>query len=220
MTTSLKPARRPERVSLEGRYAKLVPVANEHADALHGATAGAANGDLWLWMADGPFASREEFAASWQKKLASTEAVFYTILDAADGAAKGYLSLMRIDAANACVEVGSIVYAPTLQRTPAATEAQYLLARYVFEVLGNRRYEWKCNVLNEPSRRAALRYGFRFEGLFRQHMIIKGKNRDTAWFSMLDSEWPERKAAFEAWLDPANFDAQGRQLTPLARAKK
>ena len=109
------------------------------------------------------------------------------------------------------IEVGHIVYSPALQRTPLATEAQYLLARYVFETLGYRRYEWKCNALNAASRRAALRFGFTFEGVFRQHMIVKGRNRDTAWFSMLDGEWPARKAAFERWLAPDNFDADGRQ---------
>jgi RimJ/RimL family protein N-acetyltransferase len=114
------------------------------------------------------------------------------------------------------IEVGNIVYGPSLQRTPLATEAQYLLARYVFETLGYRRYEWKCNALNAPSRRAALRLGFSFEGIFRAHMIVKGRNRDTAWYSMLDSEWPARRRAFERWLAPENFDAQGRQRKSLA----
>ena len=114
------------------------------------------------------------------------------------------------------IEVGHIVYSPALQRTPLATEAQYLLARYAFETLGYRRYEWKCDALNAASRRAALRYGFTFEGIFRQHMIAKGRNRDTAWFSMLDSEWPARKAAFERWLAPENFAADGRQIVSLS----
>jgi RimJ/RimL family protein N-acetyltransferase len=123
---------------------------------------------------------------------------------------------MRIDQANGVVEVGNILMTPALQRTTAATEAMYLMARHVFEDLGYRRYEWKCNALNEPSRRAALRYGFTFEGIFRQHMIVKSQNRDTAWFSLLDHEWPARKRAFEAWLNPANFDANGRQLKALS----
>jgi RimJ/RimL family protein N-acetyltransferase len=114
------------------------------------------------------------------------------------------------------IEVGHICYTPSLQRTPLATEAMYLLARYIFEQLGYRRYEWKCNVLNQPSYRAAGRYGFTYEGLFRQHMIVKGRNRDTAWFSMLDSEWPARKANFERWLAPENFDREGRQKVSLA----
>lgn len=123
---------------------------------------------------------------------------------------------MRIEPAHRCLEVGNILYTPVLQQTPGGTEAIYLIARHVFEGLRYRRLEWKCNALHRGSRRAALRYGFQFEGLFRQHMIIKGKNRDTAWFSMLDSEWPQRKANFEAWLDPANFDSDGRQLTSLS----
>ena len=140
--------------------------------------------------------------------------MFFSILDG-DARAVGYASLMRIDAKNRVVEVGNILYGPRLQKTRAATEAMYLMARYVFEDLHYRRYEWKCNALNEPSRRAAERYGFVFEGLFRQHMLIKGQNRDTTWFSMLDSEWPARKAAFERWLDPANFDSDGRQKNSL-----
>jgi len=116
---------------------------------------------------------------------------------------------MRIEPAHGVVEVGNILLSPILQRTTAATEAMYLMARHVFDDLGYRRYEWKCNAENQPSRRAALRLGFSFEGIFRRHMVIKGRNRDTAWFAMLDCEWPERKRAFEAWLDPENFDERG-----------
>jgi RimJ/RimL family protein N-acetyltransferase len=123
---------------------------------------------------------------------------------------------MRIEPAHRVIEVGGILFTPRLQRTVGATEAMYLMARHVFEDLGYRRYEWKCNALNAPSRRAALRLGFTFEGVFRQHMIVKGRNRDTAWFSMLDSEWPQRKAAFERWLDPSNFNAEGRQQVSLS----
>jgi RimJ/RimL family protein N-acetyltransferase len=123
---------------------------------------------------------------------------------------------MRIEPAHRVIEVGSILFTSRLQRTVGATEAMYLMARHVFEDLGYRRYEWKCNALNAPSRRAALRLGFTFEGIFRQHMLVKGRNRDTAWFSMIDSEWPQRKASFERWLDPSNFDAQGRQKVSLS----
>jgi RimJ/RimL family protein N-acetyltransferase len=123
---------------------------------------------------------------------------------------------MRIEPADRCVEVGHVLYSPGLQRTPQATEAMYLLARYVFEDLNYRRYEWKCDSLNEPSRVAALRLGFTYEGTFRQHKIVKGLNRDTTWYSMIDSEWPLRKAAFERWLDPANFNADGKQRTRLS----
>jgi RimJ/RimL family protein N-acetyltransferase len=127
---------------------------------------------------------------------------------------------MRIEPVHKVIEVGSILYTRLLQRTAAATEAMYLMARHIFEDLGYRRYEWKCNALNEPSRSAALRLGFSFEGIFRQHMIVKGLNRDTAWFAMLDSEWPARKRAFEEWLDPSNFDEEGRQKTRLNAARK
>ena len=138
----------------------------------------------------------------------------YAVVNA--GRAVGIATLMEIRPAMRAIEVGHIVYSPALQRTALATEAQYLLARYAFETLGYRRYEWKCNALNAASRRAALRFGFTFEGILRQHMIAKGRNRDTAWYSMLDSEWPARKAAFERWLAPDNFDADGHQKTPLS----
>ncbi|HEY1493772.1 MAG TPA: GNAT family protein, partial [Candidatus Solibacter sp.] len=142
--------------------------------------------------------------------------LFFTILDAASGEPAGYCSLMRIEPAHRVIEIGNILYLPRLQRTVGATEAMYLMARYVFEKLGYRRYEWKCDALNAPSRRAALRYGFTFEGIFRQHMLVKGKNRDTAWYSMLDTEWGERKRAFEDWLDDGNFDSEGRQKRALS----
>ena len=128
----------------------------------------------------------------------------------------GITTLMEIRPAMRVIEVGHVVYSPALQRTPLATETQYLLARYAFETLGYRRYEWKCDALNAASRRAALRYGFTFEGILRQHMIAKGRNRDTAWFSMLDSEWPERKRNFERWLAPENFTAAGGQILSLS----
>jgi RimJ/RimL family protein N-acetyltransferase len=144
------------------------------------------------------------------------ERIFYAVVDK-DGRAMGLLSLMEIRPAMRVIEVGNIVYAPALQRTPLATEAQYLIARYAFETLRYRRYEWKCNALNAASKRAAERFGFIYEGLFRQHMIVKGRSRDTAWYAMLDSEWPARKAAFERWLALENFDRDGRQKTKLGR---
>jgi RimJ/RimL family protein N-acetyltransferase len=219
--TTLNPAKRPEKITLVGRYVTLAPAAAGHGEAIYAVTSGADNDSLWDYLADGPYAELHEFQSAWERKCASTDPQFFAILvrddDGKRGTALGYASLMRIDVANGCIEVGSIMYSRGLQRTPAATEVQYLLGRYVFEELGNRRYEWKCNALNAPSRRAALRYGFQFEGIFRQHMIVKGRNRDTAWFSMVDSEWPARKAAFEAWLDPGNFDAAGRQRAALSR---
>ncbi len=211
------PAPRPQRTTLAGRHvivAPLDPVA--HAESLCTATCGLANERLWLYLFDGPFASRKEFDAYLTRIAQSADPLYYAILDAATGAAVGHAAYLRIEPAQRCIEVGAILYAPALQRTHGATEAMYLMARYVFEDLGYRRYEWKCNALNAPSRRAALRLGFRYEGVFRQHMIVKGRNRDTAWFSMLDAEWPTRKAAFEQWLDPANFDADGRQKVSLS----
>ena len=148
---------------------------------------------------------------------ASTKAdpLLFALVDPATGKAVGHATYMRIEPAQRVIEVGNILYTRALQRTPAATEAMYLMARHAFEDLGYRRYEWKCNAFNAPSRAAAKRLGFTYEGLFRQHMIVKGRNRDTAWFSLLDSEWPHAKAAFEAWLSPDNFDAEGRQKARL-----
>ena len=142
--------------------------------------------------------------------------MFFAILENASGKAVGHASYMRIEPGHRVIEVGSILYTPALQRSTGATEAMYLMARHVFEDLGYRRYEWKCDARNAPSRSAAPRLGFTFEGIFRQHMIVKGENRDTAWYAMLDTEWPERKSEFERWLDLANFDPAGRQLISLA----
>jgi RimJ/RimL family protein N-acetyltransferase len=172
---------------------------------------------VWDYLADGPYASEADFERALAEKQVSAAALFFAIMPRTRGRAEGYASYMRIDPVNGVIEVGNILLTPSLQRTIAATEAMYLMARHVFEVLGYRRYEWKCNANNAPSRRAALRYGFTFEGIFRQHIIVKGQNRDTAWFSMLDTEWPTRKAAFESWLDPANFDADGRQRKSLVQ---
>jgi RimJ/RimL family protein N-acetyltransferase len=171
---------------------------------------------LWTYMFDGPFEDRTAFAEALKKRQGSNDPLFFTIVDADSNRAVGIASYMRIEPAHRVIEVGGIVFSPALQRKPAATESMYLMARHVFEDLGYRRYEWKCDALNAPSRRAALRLGFTFEGIFRQHMIIKGRNRDTAWFAMLDSEWPARKAAFENWLVPDNFDANGMQKKSLS----
>ena len=205
--------KRPERVVLPGRHVTIVPLdAAAHAAALY---AGSKDAQLWRYLFNGPYADAPEFRAWLDGREKSLDPLFFTILDGATGAPAGYCSLMRIEPAHRVIEVGNILYLPCLQRTAGATEAMYLLARYVFDELGYRRYEWKCDALNEPSRRAALRLGFTFEGIFRQHMIVKGKNRDTAWYSMLDTEWADRKRAFEEWLDPANFDSGGRQRIKL-----
>ncbi len=205
----------PSPATLEGRTVKLERLAPErHTGDLWRAVEG--HDEVWTYLADGPYAREADLRRALEEKQNGNSAVFLAIVPRDAGRVTGYASYMRMDPSNGVVEVGNILLAPSLQRTTAATEAMYLMARHIFEDLGYRRYEWKCNANNEPSRRAALRYGFRFEGIFRQHMILKGENRDTAWFSMLDWEWPERKAAFEAWLDPANFDENGRQRQPLS----
>ena len=210
------PARRPQRITLAGRVVTLVPLdIHAHAGTLYENTRGRENEHLWRYLWDGPFSDRAAFDLHLRRKTDSDDFVFFAILDRASGKAVGYASYMRIEPAHRVMEVGSILYTPRLQRTVGATEAMYLMARHAFDDLGYRRYEWKCDALNAPSRNAALRLGFTFEGVFRQHMIIKGRNRDTAWFSMLDSEWPVRRAAFEHWLEPANFDADGRQKRSL-----
>ena len=153
------------------------------------------------------------------ERAATSDPLFFAIVERRSRRALGMASFLRIEQGHGVIEVGHIWYSPALQRTRLATEAMYVMARHVFDDLGYRRYEWKCNALNEPSRRAAVRLGFTFEGVFRQHMVIKGANRDTAWYSMLDGEWPAAKAAFEAWLRPDNFDADGRQLRSLAELR-
>jgi RimJ/RimL family protein N-acetyltransferase len=211
------PARRPERTALQGRLVTVLPLDPlAHGDSLYQATRGEAGDGLWMYLFDGPFHDREAFGAYLQRFAGSEDPLFFAIVDRALGRAVGFASLMRIEPAHRVIEVGNILFTPLLQKTAGATEAMYLMARYIFDGLGYRRYEWKCNALNHPSRRAALRLGFTFEGIFRQHMIVKGRNRDTAWFSMLDSEWPVRKANFERWLDPANFATDGRQKLSLS----
>jgi RimJ/RimL family protein N-acetyltransferase len=208
------PARRPGPVVLQGRFGHLEKLATHHGTALWRAVQG--HDHIWTYMSSyGPFADQQAFADWIASRVTLEDPYSYAIMNAS-GDAVGITTLMDIRTAARSVEVGHIVYSPALQRTPLGTEAQYLLARYAFETLGNRRYEWKCNALNAPSRQAALRYGFFFEGVLRQHIIAKGRNRDTAYFSILDSEWPARKAAFERWLAPDNFDAQGRQKMSLS----
>lgn len=212
------PARRPVRTTMPGRLVTLAPLdPRSHGDALYEGIRGEAGDRLWQYLFDGPFADRAAFDIHLERIAASEDPLFMAILDSALGSAVGYASYLRIEPVHRVIEVGNILYTPRLQQTALATEAMYLMARHVFEDLGCRRYEWKCNALNAPSRRAALRFGFSFEGVFRQHMIVKGRNRDTAWFSMLDSEWPARKVHFERWLDPSNFGQDGRQKIALAR---
>jgi RimJ/RimL family protein N-acetyltransferase len=209
---------RPECRTLEGCSIRLEPLdAGRHGDDLFAAGSGPEAERLWRYLWEPPFPDRATFEGWLAMAAASDDPLFFAAVDPATGRAEGRLALMRIDPANGVIEVGHIQFGPRLARTRGATEAIYLLARYVFDDLGYRRFEWKCDDRNEPSKRAALRFGFTPEGVFRQHMIVKGRNRDTAWFSMLDREWPARRHAFERWLDPANFDAAGRQRTPLDR---
>ena len=184
----------PGPVTLKGRYGRLEKLRPDHASDLWKVFAG--QDQVWTYIgADGPFANFEEFSPAIARRAAAADPYAYAIIDPADHAV-GYLTLLRIVPEHRVIEVGHVLYSPALQRTQLGTETQYLLARYVFETLGYRRYEWKCDALNAPSRRAALRYGFLYEGTFRQYMIAKGRNRDNAWYSMLDSEWPERKRNF------------------------
>ena len=208
---------RPQRQVLEGRYVRLEPLGPEHADDLWAASSDADAAERFRYLFSHAPASLAEQQARISRSVAEDDPLAFAVVDRATGRAGGQQSLMRIVPEHGVIEIGSIYWGPGLAQTRGATEALYLFARHIFDDLSYRRFEWKCNSRNEPSKRAAARFGFTFEGVFRQHMIVKGENRDTAWFSMLDSEWPARKAAFEAWLDPANFDADGRQLTPLGR---
>jgi RimJ/RimL family protein N-acetyltransferase len=210
-------AEEPKAVALEGRFGRVEKLdPSRHRADLWAAVAG--HDQIWAYMAYGPFADAEAFGLWLETRAGITDPFSYVAIDKA-GHACGIVTLMEVRPQMQVIEVGNILLSPALQRTPLATEAQYLLARYVFETLGYRRYEWKCNALNAPSRRAAMRFGFNFEGLFRQHMIVKGRNRDTAWYAMLDTEWPSRKLAFERWLAPGNFDADGGQKATLADAR-
>jgi RimJ/RimL family protein N-acetyltransferase len=213
------PAERPGAVTLTGRFCRVEKLdAVRHADGLWQLLKG--HDDVWDYLAVGPFADGGVFSAWLEERAIALDPYAYAVADYASGRPLGIVTLMEIRPAMRVIEMGSIVYSPALQRTPAATEAQYLVADYVFGTLGYRRYEWKCNALNAPSMRAAERLGFTYEGTFRQHMIVKGRNRDTAWFSILDKEWPAVKGAYQAWLTPENFDADGTQRQRLTNLQK
>jgi RimJ/RimL family protein N-acetyltransferase len=208
---------------LEGRLVTLVGLdVGEHSDALYREVGGEAGDGLWQYMVEGPYRDRPSFDAALRAKSTSQDPLFLAIVDRASNEARGYAAYMRIEPAHRVIEIGNVVFARRLQRTAAATEAMYLMARHAFDTLGYRRYEWKCDALNEPSRRAAVRLGFTFEGLFRQHLIVKGHSRDTAWYSIIDAEWPRCRQALETWLAPDNFDADGGQRRRLSdiRAEK
>jgi RimJ/RimL family protein N-acetyltransferase len=211
-----KPPAPPARATMEGRYCRLEPLAaNQHAESLHAANVLDAAGGMWTYMAYGPFDTLADYRRWVDGAGRGSDPLFFAIVDRATGKPAGVASYLRIDPANGCIEVGHLAYSPLLQRTPAATEAMYLMMANAF-ALGYRRYEWKCNALNAPSRAAAQRLGFSYEGMFRQATVVKGRNRDTAWYAVTDAEWPALQAAFETWLAPGNFDAQGRQRIALS----
>jgi RimJ/RimL family protein N-acetyltransferase len=211
-------AKVPDLTPIEGETVRLEHVdPKRHAKRLYEASAGA--DDLWSYLAYGPFESQAVFTQWLGERAASRDPIFYAVIDRATDAARGMASFMRIEPEHRVIEIGHIWFAPVLQRTRQATEAIYLMARHAFDDLGYRRLEWKCNALNAASRRAAERFGFTFEGIFRQHMIVKDENRDTAWFSIIDGEWPVRRAAFETWLSPENFDSSGRQRRSLSQIR-
>ncbi len=215
------PARVPPRTAMEGRWCRVEPLdVARHGAELFAAYGEDQEGRNWTYMGDGPFASLPEFEAWMAASCLGDDPLFHTVVEYESGRALGLASYLRMAPEAGVIEVGNINYAPPLQRTAAATEAMYLMMARVFEELGYRRYEWKCDALNEASRRAATRLGFVFEGVFRQATLYKGRNRDTAWYAITDRDWPALKRAYESWLEPANFDAQGAQKTRLAEFRR
>ncbi len=219
MTEDLKnwqPRPRPERKVLEGRYVRLEPLdAVRHGDGLFEASSVSDADGRFRWLPEFAPEKREDFQPWLDKAEASADPLYFAVIDKASGKVAGRQTLMRIEPAHGVIEIGHIYWGPLVARKPAATEAQFLFAQYAFDDLGYRRYEWKCNNNNAPSKRAAERFGFKFEGIFRQNLVVKGENRDTAWYSIIDKEWPDLKKAYEAWLDPSNFDDQGQQKRRL-----
>jgi RimJ/RimL family protein N-acetyltransferase len=207
---------RPPRTPMTGRFCRVEPISIErHAAQLFDANRADTDGRIWTYLAYGPFASLADYRVWMERTCLGDDPLFHAIIDSRTGQAVGVASYLRIDPAAGVIEVGHINYSPRLQRSPAATEAMYLMMQRAFE-LGYRRYEWKCDSLNQKSRRAAQRFGFSYEGIFRQATLYKGRNRDTAWYACIDQEWPALQAAYQQWLDPANFDATGQQRTRLA----
>ena len=211
-----RPPIHPTREAMTGRYCKLVPVnLEEHASDLFAANQSHSNDAMWTYLPQGPFASLDEYKMWMQTTCFSNDPLFFTIMNTESGKPVGLAAYLRITPAVGSIEVGHLAYSPLLQRTPAATEAMFLMMQRAF-ALGYRRYEWKCDSLNAPSRAAAQRLGFSYEGIFRQASVYKGRTRDTAWYSIIDSEWPALKRAFEVWLDAGNFDANGQQRVRLS----
>lgn len=211
------PRPRPPRTAMSGRFCRVEPLdPARHAAELFDANSDDRDGGIFTYFNFGPFATLADYRAWIDGVAGSDDPMYHAIVDAARGTAVGVATYLHIQPAIGSIEVGGLVFSPRLQRRPAATEAMYLMMRRAFDELGYRRYEWKCDSLNLPSRAAAERLGFQYEGRFRQATITKGRNRDTAWFSVIDGEWPRLRAAFDAWLDPGNFDADGRQRRRLA----
>ena len=213
--TNWKGAPRPERAPLDGRYARLEPFAlAQHSVTLFEAARAPGATERFRYLPDKAPEDLIGFQRWFETVAAMQDPLFFAVIDKNTGRAEGRQALMRIDAANGVIEIGSIMWGPTIARTRVTTEALFLFADYVFSH-GYRRFEWKCNDLNEPSKRAAKRFGFQFKGIFRQHMVVKGQNRDTAWFAVMDGDWPRLKAGYEAWLQPDNFDDAGQQKSKL-----
>jgi RimJ/RimL family protein N-acetyltransferase len=211
------PASRPQRIYLRGNYVIVRPLQpTEDTQSLYEGTHGPDQDNFWLYMSDGPFPSLQAFRDYLDKRSKSDDPLSFSIVDKKSGQALGHASYMRVTPEHRVIEVGNIFLTRSLAQTRGATEAMYLMAKHVFEDLGYRRYEWKCNAFNLPSRRAAERLGFAYEGTFRQHMIQRGRSRDTAWFSMLDSEWASYKTAFAQWLSRDNFPDGATQKRTLA----
>jgi RimJ/RimL family protein N-acetyltransferase len=211
-----KPPPLPPRETMEGRYCRLVPLdPDTHAADLFEAQSTDTDGRNWTYMAYGPFRSRADYREWMQATCLGNDPLFFAICQQPSGKPVGVASYLRIAPAHGSIEVGHLLYAPVLQKTPAATEAMYLMMKTAFE-LGYRRYEWKCNALNAASRAAAQRLGLSFEGIFRQAAVHKGRSRDTAWYAAIDSEWPRIGAALQTWLDPSNFAADGKQRSRLS----
>jgi RimJ/RimL family protein N-acetyltransferase len=211
-----KGVERPPRSAMIGRYCRLEPIdPARHAEDLYRASALDSSHRNFTYLLSGPFASFDAYRQWMESSCLGDDPLFHAIIDADTGKAAGVAAYMRIDQKNGTIEIGNINYSPLLQRRPAATEAMYLMMKRVFE-LGYRRYEWKCDTQNAPSRAAAQRLGFSYEGIFRQAVVYKGRSRDTAWYSVIDSEWPALERAFQRWLDPANFDDRGNQRVRLS----
>ena len=206
----------PSRAPMEGKYCRIEALnTHRHATQLFEAYAEDVKGGLWTYMPHGPFDSEQDLRAWMEPACESQDPLFYALIEQSSGVAAGVASYLRITPQHGVIEVGNIAFAPRIQKSAIATEAMFLMMQRVFNELGYRRYEWKCDALNAPSRRAAQRLGFSYDGLFKQAIVYKGRNRDTAWFSILDSDWPAIERGFTAWLAPENFDAEGIQRRSL-----